>query len=167
MNILTIVLRFVHIFAGIFWAGAALLMSFFIGPAIAAAGDAGKNFSRYLILKTRFSMAMSAAAGLTVLAGAILYLKDSDWFSSAWVTSSAGIGFGLGAISGIVAFIFGAMFGKLSTQLAKAGEQIQGKPTPEQLAQIAAIQKKMATVTPIHTVAMILAVILMGIARYL
>ena len=50
--------------------------------------------------------------------------------------SGAGIGFGIGAIFGIIALVFGAIFGGSNAKLAEVGAQIQGKPTNEQLSQI-------------------------------
>jgi uncharacterized membrane protein len=46
------VLRFLHIMAGIIWAGGAILMNLVIGPAIGATGDAGRQFAGHLMEKT-------------------------------------------------------------------------------------------------------------------
>lgn len=163
---LTILLRLIHIFAGVLWAGGALFMGFIIGPSIKGSGTTGQQFAGHLFTKARLSTFMTAMALSTVLAGAILYLVDSKVFTSAWMTSGPGIGFGLGSLAGLVAFVFGFMFGKTNEALIKVGSQIQGQPTPEQTAQIQAIQKRLGEVSKIHITAMILAVILMAIARY-
>ena len=166
MDILKIVLRLVHILAAIMWGGGALVMEFFIGRSIAATGEIGQKFAQHLMNKIRMHKFMTAAAISTVLAGTILYWIDSDGFSSAWMRSGAGIGFGIGAVFGIIALVFGAIFGGSNAKLAEIGAQVQGKPTEAQLSQIQAIQKRIKTVSPIHVVCMILAMIFMATARY-
>jgi len=166
MNILIIVLRLVHIFAAIIWGGGALIMEFFIGRSIAATGEAGQKFVQHLMNTVRMHKFMTVAAFATVLAGGWLYWIDSNGFSSAWMRSGAGIGFGIGAVFGLIAFVFGAIFGSSNAKLGEVGAQIKGKPTNEQLAQIQAIQKRIKTVSPIHIFSMILAIIFMAIARH-
>jgi len=166
MNILMIALRLVHIVAGILWGGGALIMEFFIGRTITETGEVGQKFVQHLMNKVRFHTFMTAMAFSTILAGAALYWIDSNGFSSAWVRSGAGTGFGIGAVFGLIAFISGAIFGSSTANLGQVGAQIQGKPTEEQLTQIQALQKRIKTVTPIHVYSMILAIVFMSIARY-
>lgn len=166
MNIYLLVLRLVHIIAAIIWGGGALIMEFFIGRSMAATGESGREFAQYLMNKLRMHNFMTAMAVSTVLAGSLLYWHDSEGFSSAWMKSSTGIGFTIGAVFGLIAFVFGAIFGASNAKLADVGSQIQGKPNAEQLAQIQAIQKQIKTVSPIHVYSMILAMIFMATARY-
>jgi len=167
MNTLVIVLRLIHIFAGVFWAGTTILFYFVIGPAIGATAEAGKAFAAHLIIKARFSTVIAAAAGTTVLAGLALYWIDSAGFTSAWTTSGAGIGFAIGGIAGIVAFVAGILFGRNNTELVRIGSQIQGPPTPEQVAAIQAVQGRQKNVGLIMATAIITAVAFMATARYL
>jgi len=167
MHILMLVLRFVHVIAGILWGGGALIMEFFIGRSIAATGEAGQKFVQHLMNKVRMHNFMTVMAFATVLAGAGLYWIDSDGFSSAWMKSGAGTGFGIGAVFGVIAFVFGAIFGSSNAKLGQLGAQIEGKPTDEQLSQIQALQKRIKTVSPIHIYSMILAIAFMATARYL
>jgi len=166
MNIYLLILRLVHIIAGIIWGGGALIMEFFISRTIAETGETGQKFVQHLMNKVRFHTFMTVMAFSTILAGALLYWHDSAGFSSAWMNSSAGIGFGIGAVFGLIAFVFGAIFGASNAKLGEVGSQIQGKPTAEQLAQIQAVQKRIKAVSPIHVYSMILAIIFMAIARY-
>ena len=76
MLILFSVLRFLHIVAGILWAGGAIALSLFIAPTMGAIGDAGKQFAGHLMGKTKFTMYMTVTAATTVLAGSILYGID-------------------------------------------------------------------------------------------
>lgn len=165
MLILFSVLRFVHIIAGIFWAGGAVLMNLIIGPAIGATGDAGKQFVGHLMGKTIFSKFMLASGAITVLAGSILYGIDSNWFSSGWMMSPTGTGFGIGAISGIIALVFGFLIGSTNGKLALLGMQIQGKPTNEQLAALGALRKRQVIVTNGNTIFILISIALMASAR--
>ena len=167
MNFLMVVLRLLHIIGGVFWVGAGLVMFFFIGPTLGATAEAGQKFAQHLMTQTRFTALMTTSAILTVLAGAILYWIDSGGFTSAWMHSGAGLGFGIGAFFGLIGLVFGMMVGNTNGALAKLGSQIQGKPTPEQMTQIGALRKRLSVVSPINAYALIIATLLMAIARYL
>jgi uncharacterized membrane protein len=160
-------LRIVHILAGIFWVGGTLMMAFFIGPTMGATGEAGQKFVGHLMNNLKFSNRMSAAAGLTILAGFILYWIDSDGFTSAWMTSGAGRGFGIGAAFALIGFVFGLLVGRTTKAMAQLGAQLQGKPSSEQMTQLAALRKQQVTYSNIAAVTLILSVIFMAIARYL
>ncbi len=167
MSIAVIVLRILHIFGAIFWGGGAIMMEFFIAPSVAATGEGGQQVARHLATKVRVHIFMMAAAITTILAGTLLYWRDSDGFSSAWMRSGAGIGFGTGAMFGLIAFIFGAIFGNTNAQLGKISAQIQGRPTAEQLIKIQALQKRAKRVSPLHVIGALLAMLFMATARYL
>lgn len=159
-------LRIIHIVGGVFWVGGTLIMTFFIGPTLGAIGEPGQKFVGHLMNNLKFSNRMSAAAGATVLAGFILYWIDSQGFSSAWVSSGAGRGFGIGAAFGLIGFIFGIMIGRTTKAMAQLGAQMQGKPSQDQIAQMQAIRTRQATFSTIAAAALILATVFMAIARY-
>ena len=166
MNIYLLVLRLIHIVAAIVWGGGALVMEFFIGRSIAGAGESGQKFAQHLMNTVKMHKFMIFAAVSTVVAGGLLYWHDSAGFSSGWMRSNSGIGFGIGSFFGLIAFVFGAIFGASNAKLAQIGAQIQGKPTDSQLSQIQAIQKRIKTVSPIHIYSMLIAMIFMATARY-
>lgn len=167
MDYLTLALRLIHIVGGIFWVGAALTMNFFISPTLRATGEAGKQFAGHLMTKTRFSALITGSAHATVIAGFWLYGIDSNWFTSAWQSSGPGMGYGIGAVFALVGLVTGLMNGSNSRKLARFGAQIQGAPTPEQAAALAALQKKQGWVVPVNTWSLVLAAFFMAIARYL
>jgi len=167
MNILIIVLRILHIIFGVFWAGAGLIMYFFVGPTLGATAEVGQKFAQHLMTRTRFTATITISAILTVLAGVILYWLDSGGLSSPWMHSGAGLGFGIGAGFGLLGFVFGIMVGNSNSALAKLGTQIQGKPTPEQIAQITALRKRLGVVSPLNAYSLLIAMFFMAIARYL
>jgi len=168
MDIYLLVLRLVHVFGGIFWAGGAFMMNFFIGPTIGATGQAGKQFMGHLMVRMRLSTIMTTIAILTLLAGGLLYWRDSQGFTSMWMSAGSGIGFGIGGAAGLIGFVFGAMFGQANKKMAFIGSQIKdGTPTPEQLAQLQNAQKTLKVVTPLHVSFLIVAAVFMSIARYI
>jgi uncharacterized membrane protein len=167
MNLLVIILRLLHIISGVFWVGAGLVMFFFIGPTLGATAEAGQKFAQHLMTQTRLTAIMTSSAIMTVLAGSTLYWIDSDGLTSAWMHSGAGLGFGVGAFFGLIGLVFGLMVGNTNGALSKLGAQIQGKPTPEQMGQIGALRKRLSVISPINAYALILATLLMAVARYL
>ena len=167
MDYYMLFLRLVHIVAGVFWVGGTLIMTFFIAPTVGATAEAGQRFVGHLMNNLKFSNRMSAAAGLTILAGFLLYWRDSDGFTSAWMSSGAGTGFGIGAAFALIGFAFGIMVGRTTKSMADLGAQMQGKPSPEQLSRIQALRRQQANYSYISSTALILAVIFMAMARYL
>ena len=164
---LRLILRIVHIVAGAFWFGGVIMMTFFLAPTLREIGDAGPKFVAHLVRNLKFTVRMSAAAGLTVLAGFALYWIDSSGFSSDWMSSSAGRGFGIGAAFGAIGFVYGILIGRTTNALVNLGGQIQGKPSPEQAAQLGSLQKKQGTYSRIASITLLLSLIFMAIARFL
>lgn len=170
MHILLIILRILHIISGVFWVGAALMLTFFISPTVGATKEAGQGFMRYFMGKTKFNLAMWTSAITTVVAGFVLYWIDSDGFTSAWLHSGPGIGFGTAAGFAILGLIVGIFQNKNSNALAKLGGQIQSQgkpPSPEQAAQLQSLGKALTTGGMFNAIFLVLATIGMAIARYL
>jgi uncharacterized membrane protein len=166
MNSLVIMLRIVHILSGVFWVGSAFFLAFFLTPALAANPDSAPRYMAFLITKSRLTTRIAAAAGLTILAGGSLYWIDSQGLTSAWTNSGPGVGFGLGALFALIGFVFGMLVGVHSTRIGKTASQIQGKPTDEQMKIIQGAQKRLALVSPISNIALVLALLCMATARY-
>ena len=166
MHTLVIVLRIIHILGGVFWVGSAIFTGFFVSPAVAATADAGQKFMAYLVMKSRVTARITAAAILTVLAGAALYWIDSQGLTSLWTTSGPGVGFGLGALFALVGLVFGILVGRSTAILGRLAAEISGKPSSEQMAQIGAARRQLAYAGPASSVALILALACMATARY-
>jgi len=159
-------LRIIHIGAGIFWVGGALVMTFFVGPTVGATAEAGQKFIGHLMNNQKLSNRLAAAAGLTILAGLILFGLDAR-AGSAWVRSSFATGLSIGAGFALVGFVFGMLIGRNTKAMTQLGAQMQGKPSPQQLSQMQVIQRRQITYSYINVAALVLAVIFMSIARYM
>jgi hypothetical protein len=166
MTYLIWLLRIIHIVSGVFWVGGTLFMTFFVGPAIGATGEAGQKFVGHLMNNLKLSNRMSAAAGMTVLAGLILFWLDSRAGAS-WARSSFATGLGIGAAFAIIGMVFGILIGRTTKAMAQLGAQMQGKPSPSQITEMQSIQRQQATYSRISTISLILATVFMAIARYL
>ena len=170
MNTLVIILRMLHIFSGVFWVGAALMLTFFISPTVSATKEAGQGFMRHFMGNTKFNLMMWTAALTTVIAGFSLYWIDSKGFTSDWMHSGPGIGFGLAAGFAVLGLIVGVFQGKNSNAMAKLGGQIQSQgkpPSPEQVAQLQKLGKALSIGGMLNATFLILATVGMAIARYL
>ncbi len=166
MNVLMIVLRLIHILAGVFWLGGAFISAFFLTPAIAATGEAGQKFMGYMVTKGHISVRITTAAILTILAGAVLYWIDSGGLTSPWTTSATGWGFAIGGVFALIGLAFGLVVGRNANKLGTIGAAAQGKPTQMQVLEIQAAQKQMSMASQISTAALIIALVCMATARY-
>ncbi len=163
MNILTLVLRLIHILAGVFWVGTAWMITLYIVPAAGAAGDAGQQFMRQLMGKTNLQKILTTSAISTVVAGTILYIRNPP----TWFGSNAGIGFGIGAVFAFVGFVFGMLIGRNNGAMMQLGAQIKGQPAADQIAQMQVFQKRQRLYSTINIYTLLIAVIFMSISRYL
>lgn len=166
MNYLVLVLRLIHILAGVFWVGGNLIFAFFVSPAVAATGEAGQKVMAHLVNKARLSARISVSAVLTVIAGGWLYDIDSQGLTSGWRTSGPGLGFGIGGVFALIGLIFGLIVGINSNRLGKLSTEIVGKPTEDQMHKLQAAQKQLGFAVPISSITLILALICMATARY-
>jgi hypothetical protein len=104
MDLYVIVLRILHIFGAVFWAGTTFLFTGYVGPAVMAAGPEGNRFMQALLNQTRFLRVIAAASGLTALSGLLLYWRASGGLRPAWISTGTGLGFTIGGLAGLMAF---------------------------------------------------------------
>jgi hypothetical protein len=167
MDYLREALRLIHIVGGMFWFGAVLTMYYFITPSVMETGDAGQQFMKFLGGRSGFSKTILVAALGSALAGAWLYWIDSNGLQSAWMSSSSGATFGLGGIFGAIALVLGIIVNRTIAAIGRLGAQIQGKPTPEQMAQMQALQNRNGMAMRFTTYSLIISAVCMAGARFL
>jgi hypothetical protein len=169
MDILLVLLRLLHIIAAFAWIGLGGTLALFIAPATAMAGDNGFRFLKTLLTKTAISRLIPMAAGITMLAGILLYLVGN---SASHFTSTGNAVLGIGALFGIVAGIHGgAVTGRATTALVKALEDTvsdKNEPIPaDRMSEINGLMTKLLSDSRISFVMMAIALLGMGSARYL
>jgi len=167
MNYYLLILRIFHIGAGAFWVGSTLSLAFFIHPALKEKGGTGQKFIDYLITKKRFGTDSAGAGGMAGVAGILLYWRDSQGFTSAWMHSSAGIGFTVGAVLGLIAFIFGVITDRKLKSMAELREQFGDAPSDEQTSQMQVLEKQQTTYLYVCAGALSLSIWVMAVSRYL
>jgi len=166
MDFYVLTLRIIHILGGAFWFGSAFAFTRFVAPAVALAGPEGAKFIQKLVLGTRFVTVTLTAAGLAVLTGLLLYWRASGGLQTEWMSTGTGVMFTIGAISGIIALILGSIIGSNSRKLATLGASLQGPPTPEQGAEIAAMQSRLETLGAVTSILLLITLIAMATAQY-
>jgi hypothetical protein len=165
-----ITLRAVHVLAGAFWVGAALMMVAFIAPTVRALGPDGARFMQRLVGASRFPAAMGIAGMLATLAGVALLWPVSGGLQRAWLASPGGAVLALSGLVGVAAFGVGLAVNKpTAAALSALGDAVerQGAPTPEQAARIDALQRRLARGSLWGTALLVAATLGMAAARYL
>jgi uncharacterized membrane protein len=171
MNIYFILLlRIIHIFAGVLWVGAAIVYFGFIEPTIKSIGPAGGQFMQYLMERRRYPIFMTIVSALTVLAGAPLYLYTSGGLQSSWIKSGPGLVFTTGSVVAIVVFFIGILMIKpRAERMGALGKEIGmsgGAPSPAQAAEMHKLDGELSKVELADFILLIIATLTMATARY-
>lgn len=170
MAALLVLLRLLHILAGIFWVGGSLLVHAHVLPTAKRLGqDAGK-FMQSLAADSGMSAALTLSGWIATIAGAILFVFVSGHFDRGWMTSPTGVTFGIGAVLGIAGLVFGAAvqapngarLATLSREIAGGG----GPPTASQVARMNQLRDKLERGGRIGSALLVTAAAAMAIARY-
>jgi hypothetical protein len=171
MDTYMVVLRIVHILAGAFWVGAAVVVFVFLQPAAREVGPAAGPLMMHLAQKKRLPDIVLGAAGITILAGLLMYWRVSGGFDPDWIGSDSGIAITVGAVSAIVAVALGGSVVRPSMIAAAAivGEVAAsgGPPTPEQAAQIQVLQDRVRATGNVIVPLLLFAAAAMAAASYL
>jgi uncharacterized membrane protein len=164
MDIVLIVLRLIHIVAGVIWVGGGILMAVVIGPALAKMGDDGSKFMRALTADRRFTILFPAAAVTTTVAGLLLFATGPQ----NRLSNAGFIVLIIGSLAGIgAAGHGGAVLGRLGAAFMALADKVAQNPTPETRAELQAFSAKYTRHLNISVGMMLVAVIGMSLARYL
>jgi hypothetical protein len=167
---LAIVLRLIHILAGIFWVGVAFLFAGFLLPTVRELGPEGGRFMEQLMVRRRLPIFMGAAMLLTVLSGVTMYGLLASKTHGAWAGTPPGIAYGVGGLAAILGAAVGAGVGSSAGRRMVALRQRfaeAGKPTPEQQAEIQRLQARMMLGARLMAGLLAVAAGAMAIGRYL
>lgn len=147
MQALQIALRIVHIGAGIAWVGSVFFFMVFLLPSARAVGGQAAPLLVYMSKHRRLTPVIATAATLNVSAGLVLYWLASDGLKASFFSTPRGLGLTVGGIAALIAYPIGVVIvRKASDRVADLGETILesgGRPTPEQGAEIDALQRRL------------------------
>lgn len=170
-NGLVILFRILHIGFGVFWVGSIFFFARFLFPAAVALGPQAAPVLGYLTQVKKMPVVLLMGAMTTVLSGLVLFWHDSMGFHGEWMRSRSGMTFSLGGAAAILTVIVGATVNSPTAQkMGELGAAIQkqgGPPTPEQTAQMQALQAKMAVAIKVVATLLLIAVLAMATARYM
>jgi len=165
-----IILRLIHVLAGVFWAGAVFFVVSFLLPSMRDAGPAAQAVSRQLMVVRKYPIKILSIAIVTVLSGLWLYAKDVSMSNGEFARSHAGRTYGIGAAAALATLVIGfTMITPSANRLGALGAAIQaagGPPTAEQQAEMARLQARMTLGSRIASSLLLVTVITMAIARY-
>ena len=168
---LLVLFRIVHVVAGTLWAGTAIFYFFLVEPAAKTLGPTAPKFMQALIQKRRYPLYMNVSSALTIIAGALLYWYTSGGLQPAWVQSGPGLGFTIGSVAAIGAYLVGFfMLRPRGERLGKLGQQIAmsgSTPDPAQVAELQKLDQKIRSVERFDVILLTVSLLMMAIARYL
>jgi hypothetical protein len=170
MDWILVLLRLTHIVAAFAWIGLGATFAFFVMPAAIRSGDNGLRFLKTLFTTTPFERLFPMMAGITMLAGLLLYSP----LGNAWThfSSTGNMVLGIGAAAGILAGIHGgAVTGRKTSALSKSlVEQVPDAGKSMDASAVSSLRTQvehLVTDARISFVLMVIALIGMGTARYL
>lgn len=165
-----IVLRLVHILAGLFWVGAMVTLTAFLVPAVRASGPGAGKVMIELMLKRKLRVWLTSAMGLTVLSGILMMWRLDVVTHHAWIRTGSGKTLMFGALAALIAGIAGgAVAGPANQRLATIGASVGaggGAPTADQQAEMARLQKRAGLGMRLTVIFVLVAAGAMAVARY-
>ena len=125
-------LKLLHVLAGVFWVGAAVFVAGWLLPAARAVGPAGGPVLRQIGVARRLPVAFNIAAILTLISGLLLYWRASAGLQASPTATPYGIALLVGAVSGVLAFVWGVFVqgpnGQRLAALAAKAASVAGSP---------------------------------------
>ena len=121
--------------------------------------------------RRRLGVFFPIVASLAILSGAVLFWRDSNGLSSAWISTASGQAFALGGLAAIAAFVGGMILigpsvadeTAVRNELAEGG----GAPTDAQRERLERADRRMRLASRIDLPLILLAGLTMAIGRYL
>jgi hypothetical protein len=170
MTALMVVLRLIHILAGVYWAGTIFFFTTFLDPALRSMGpDGGKVMVRFM--ERGYMKLMPIVAMSTVLSGIWMLWIVSGGFDAGYMGSRKGIALSTGGALAIVSVIYGVAVlrpaGERMGQIGGALAQPNEPNRPALMAEMENLRAKTALGARIVFALIVLAVALMATAEYL
>ena len=170
MNTLFLSARVLHILFGAIWLGAAIVVSFFLLPAIEQAGpDGGKVVAG--MIRRKFDKFIPSIGGITVLTGFFLYWHYTAGFDPAMSASMGGRVFGAGGILGTIALIIAGSvvarnMRKVVALMKQASETADAHSRAPILEQAGQLRRQAGKAGRIVALLLIVTMVLMALGHY-
>ncbi len=169
MDLVLLVARLFHVSLGVFWAGTIIFNAIFLGPAMQEAGPDGAKVAAGLVRRHMMDV-MPVVAILTMVSGFWLYWHVSGGFRPEYMGSGAGMAFGIGGVTTVVAFIIGLTILRPAMNRAATIAQSAAQAAPEArgalMAEAQASRQRAATAGRWVAVLLTVTVITMAVGRY-
>ena len=164
-----LLLRLIHILAGIYWVGSAFVFFLFVQPTVQATTPEGQRFMLHLLRNRRYTEVGLGAAILAVAAGAILFWRDSNGLQLAWMSRPPGLGFTVGALAGPTALTLFLIAYPTGRRLVDIGSRLEAErrpPTDDEQRTLASAQQTVRRAGLTILVLLAIAAASMSTARY-
>lgn len=169
MTVDVAIAKFLHVMGAALWFGSAFFVTRFLSPVAAASGPAGGQVMGGLLLRTRFPMFMPTVGLVTIAAGFYLY-----WRLAYFAGDQAALGLitlNIGVLAGMVMLLIGLFVQTPTTMtmrlLAGQVEHAEGPPDAETLAELERLGGKQVIWGKASVAAGTVALLGMGLFRYL
>lgn len=171
MDLYVVVLRLLHIVFGALWIGIAVFVPFILMPSLMESGPAAGPVMGSL-QRRGLPKVISAFAGISILAGFLLFWKISGGLRTEFMGSHMGIALSTGALAALVAYGIGTSV--VRPAMTRAGELSQGMASltsdaerAAQVTTITALRARGAAGGKVVAYLLLLALAAMAAARYL
>ncbi len=163
MEILVLLLRLLHIVAGVIWVGFGTAATVVLAPLAKNMGDQGYEMLKAWFTRSHFSKIMPPASILTTLAGLTLWFIrfDMDAMQYRGFASVGSIVLAVGSVFGLMAFGHGIGLG---AQTGRFADLVKANQNETAIRSAADSLMRSARVSTILT---LIAVVCMASARYL
>lgn len=170
MTTLMLVLRFTHIVSGALWVGAMAFATFFLGPALAAAGPDAATVMAGL-QRRKLTIIMPLLGLITIASGMLMFNRISGGNPAALMQTPMGTALATAALATVVAFLIGVITIRptmnrtlrLTEELATA----QAEQRAVNGAEIQRLGQRGARLQMLVTILLVYALGAMAVARYL
>jgi hypothetical protein len=171
MDVLTIILRLLHIVLGALWVGFAIFVAFILMPSLTESGPAAGPVMA-AIQRRGYVKIIAAVSGTTLLAGIWLFWRVSGGFRPDYMRSHMGIALSFGAAASIIGYAVGSiMIGPNMLRAAALGEGIGAITSDSErtatLARIGQLRARAAVGGKVTAILLLVAIAAMAVARYL
>jgi uncharacterized membrane protein len=169
-TVMFLALRATHVLFAAMWIGSTFYMSFLLTPAVEGAGPAGGQMMMRLD-RQGLHKYMAAVAMTTIASGVYLLWRFTGGFDPGVAATHAGLAFGIGGASGVLAGIIGAtVVGRSGAQVVAIMTLAVGAPDgPAKgalLQRAAALQQRIKGGTRMIMVLQAIALMLMAVGHY-